>query len=117
MASFREYALPTLAGLWLASPAQAQTTLTMSTWAPPAHPLTSVVLQGFADEVEKASGGRLKFQMLPKHPVAGPGTFDAVRDGLVDISIAATSWSRSGPGNANSAMGSSPGSMPPAYGC
>jgi TRAP-type C4-dicarboxylate transport system substrate-binding protein len=93
MASFREYALPTLASLWLAAPAQAQTTLTMSTWAPPAHPLTSVVLQGFADEVEKASGGRLKFQMLPKHPVPGPGTFDAVRDGLVDISIAATSWS------------------------
>jgi TRAP-type C4-dicarboxylate transport system substrate-binding protein len=58
MASFRKYALPALASLWLASPAQAQTTLTMSSWAPPAHPLTSVVLQGFADEVENASGGR-----------------------------------------------------------
>ncbi len=92
MASFRKFALPALASLWLASPAQAQTTLTMSSWAPPAHPLTSVVLQGFADEVEKASGGRLKFQMLAKHPVAGPETIGAVRDDLVDVSIAVTSW-------------------------
>jgi TRAP-type C4-dicarboxylate transport system substrate-binding protein len=92
MASFRKYTLPAIASLCLAAPAQAQATLTMSSWAPPTHPLTSVVLQGFADEVEKASGGRLKFQMLPKHPVSGPGTFSAVRDGLVDVSIAVTSW-------------------------
>jgi TRAP-type C4-dicarboxylate transport system substrate-binding protein len=92
MVSLAKRTLPALAGLWLASPALSQTTLTMSSWAPPAHPLTSVVLQGFADEVEKASGGRLKFEMLPRHPVAGPATFDAVRDGLLDVSIATTSW-------------------------
>jgi TRAP-type transport system periplasmic protein len=91
MTLMRKYVLP-LASLWFASPTQAQTALTMSSWAPPTHPLTSVVLKGFANEVEKASGGRLKFQMLPKHPVAGPGTFDAVRDDMVDISIAVTSW-------------------------
>src|SRR5690242_13789878 len=92
MASFGKYTVTALASLWLVSPVQAQTTLTMSSWAPPTHPLTSVVLQGFADEVEKASGGQLKFQMLPKHPVVGPGTFDAVRDGLVDVSIAVAIW-------------------------
>jgi TRAP-type transport system periplasmic protein len=92
MASFGKYTLTALASLWLVSPVQAQTTLTMSSWAPPTHPLTSVVLQGFADEVEKASGGQLKFQMLPKHPVVGPETFDAVRDGLVDVSIAVAIW-------------------------
>ena len=72
--------------------AQAQTTLTMSSWVPPAHHLTSVVLQGFGDEVEKASGGRLKFQMLPKAPAAPPGTFDAVKDGLVDVSYVTASY-------------------------
>jgi len=81
-----------LAGLALALPAQAQTTLTMSSWVSPAHHLTSVVLQGYGDEVEKASGGRIKFQMLPKHPSAAPGTFDAVRDGLVDVSYVTASY-------------------------
>jgi TRAP-type transport system periplasmic protein len=75
-----------------ASPALAQTTLTMSSWVSPQHHLTSVVLQGWATEVEKATGGRVKFQMLPKHPSAPPGTFDAVRDGLVDLSYVTASY-------------------------
>src|SRR6266581_3209144 len=74
------------------SSAGAQTTLTMSSWVSPAHHLTGVVLQGYGDEVEKASGGRIKFQMLPKHPSAPPGTFDAVRDGLVDLSYVTASY-------------------------
>src|SRR5258707_335239 len=49
-------ALVSLAALTLA-PAHAQTTLTMSSWVSPQHHLTSVVLQGYGDEVEKASGG------------------------------------------------------------
>src|SRR5207237_10722755 len=79
-----------LAGLVMAAaqPALAQTTtLTMSSWVSPQHHLTGVVLQGWANEVEKATGGRVKLQMLPKHPSAPPGTFDAVRDGLVDLSF------------------------------
>src|SRR5215813_14909835 len=35
-------------------PAHAQVTLTMSSWVSPQHHLTSVVLQGWATEVEKA---------------------------------------------------------------
>jgi TRAP-type C4-dicarboxylate transport system substrate-binding protein len=76
----------------LAPSANGQTTLTMSSWVSPAHHLTSVILQGYADEVEKASGGRIKFQMLPKHPSAATGTFDAVRDGLVDVSYVTASY-------------------------
>ena len=30
--------------------------------------------------------------MLPKHPSAPPGTFDAVRDGLVDVSYVTASY-------------------------
>jgi TRAP-type C4-dicarboxylate transport system substrate-binding protein len=75
-----------------ARPAVAQTTLTMSSWVSPQHHLTSVVLQGWATEVEKATNGRVKFTMLPKHPSAAPGTFDAVRDGLVDLSYVTASY-------------------------
>ncbi len=82
-----------IAGLAAAPPALAQTTtLTMSSWVSPQHHLTSVVLQGWATEVEKATNGRVKFQMLPKHPSAPPGTFDAVRDGLVDLSYVTASY-------------------------
>ena len=81
-----------LSGLVSAQPVHAQTTLTMSSWVSPQHHLTSNVLQGWANEVEKATAGRVKFQMLPKHPSAPPGTFDAVRDGLVDLSFVTASY-------------------------
>ncbi len=72
--------------------ASAQTTLTMSSWVGPGHHLTHTVLQGWANDVEKATAGRVKFQMLPKAPAAPPGTFDAVRDGLVDVSFVTASY-------------------------
>ena len=80
------------AGVAVAQPALAQTTLTMSSWVSPQHHLTANVLQGWATEVEKATSGRVKFTMLPKHPSAPPGTFDAVRDGLVDLSFVTASY-------------------------
>jgi TRAP-type transport system periplasmic protein len=83
-----------LVGSLAAAPAaRAQTTtLTMSSWVSPQHHLTANVLVGWANEVERATGGRVKFQMLPKHPSAPPGTFDAVRDGLVDLSYVTASY-------------------------
>jgi TRAP-type C4-dicarboxylate transport system substrate-binding protein len=75
-----------------ARPAPAQTTLTMSSWVSPQHHLTANVLQVWANDVEKATAGRVKFTMLPKHPSAPPGTFDAVRDGLVDLSFVTASY-------------------------
>jgi TRAP-type transport system periplasmic protein len=74
-----------------ALPAQAQTTLTYSSWVSPQHHLT-VWQANWTAEVEKATGGRVKFQSLPKHPSAPPGTFDAVRDGLVDLSYVTASY-------------------------
>ena len=72
--------------------ASAQTTLTMSSWVGPSHPLTRDVLGGWAAAVEKATNGRVKLQMLPKAPMAAPGTFDGVRDGLVDVSYVTASY-------------------------
>jgi TRAP-type C4-dicarboxylate transport system substrate-binding protein len=80
-------------GLAMVPSVHAQTTtLTMSSWVSPQHHLTANVLQGWATEVEKATNGRVKFTMLPKHPSAPPGTLDAVRDGLVDLSYVTASY-------------------------
>jgi TRAP-type C4-dicarboxylate transport system substrate-binding protein len=64
----------------------------MSSWVPPTHHMTRTVLAGWGEQVEKATNGRVKLQMLPKHPSAAPGTFDAVKDGLVDVSFVTASY-------------------------
>jgi TRAP-type transport system periplasmic protein len=73
------------------SAVHAQTPLTFSSWVPPTHHLT-IWQANWAADVEKATGGRVKFQSLPKAPAAPPGTFDAVRDGLVDLSYVTASY-------------------------
>ncbi len=66
--------------------AQAQTVFTASTWVPPTHTL-SVAQKEWCDALDKESAGRMKCNILPKAVSAPPGTFDAVRDGLADISF------------------------------
>ncbi len=80
---FRFAALATT--LLLSTAAQAQTVFTVSSWIGPTHPL-SVAQKDWCDAVDKESAGRLKCNILPKAVSAPPGTFDAVRDGLADIS-------------------------------
>jgi len=89
--SMRHLACATAAAAALASPAHGQTTLTYSSWVPPTHHLT-LWQANWTKEVEKATGGRVKFNSLPKHPAAAPGTFDAVREGLVDLSYVTASY-------------------------
>jgi TRAP-type C4-dicarboxylate transport system substrate-binding protein len=64
----------------------AQTVFTVSSWLPPSH-TTSTTQKNWCDLLEKESSGRMKCNILPKGVVAAPGTFDAVRDGLADISF------------------------------
>lgn len=78
--------------LFMISHAGAQTTMTMSSMLSPQHHLSSHITAGWAAEVEKATGGRVRFQMLPKHPAAPPGTFDAVKDGLTDLSYTVSGY-------------------------
>ena len=91
MTMIRKLALAGLAGAGFALPAAAQVTLTFSSWVSPSHSL-SIWQVEFTKEVEKATGGRVKGQLLPKHPSAPPGTFDAVKDGLVDLSYVTASY-------------------------
>ena len=69
-----------------ALPAGAQTVLTTSSWVPPTHALT-VAQHEWCDLVEKNSNGKVKCNHLPRAVAAPPGTFDAVKNGLADVSF------------------------------
>jgi len=75
-----------LAALAASAPAFAQITLNASSWVPPAHPITATMLVPLCQDIEKATSGRVKCNVLPKPPVGPVQTFDAVRDGLTDLS-------------------------------
>jgi TRAP-type transport system periplasmic protein len=79
-------ALAIAGGAGVAGSAAAQVTLTMSSWVPPAHLLTRAQ-SDWCGEVSKATEGRIKCNLLPKPVAPAPATFDAVRDGLVDLSF------------------------------
>ena len=66
--------------------ASAQTVFSVSSWVGPTHTL-SMAQKTWCDQLEKDSAGRMKCNILPKAVAAAPGTFDAVRDGLADISF------------------------------
>lgn len=70
----------------LAGPALAQTTLTVSNWVPNAHPV-AVAVHKWTQDVEKATAGRVKFQTLPKAVAAPQAHYNAVRDGLAEVSF------------------------------
>lgn len=77
-----------IGGALLAATASAgaqQVTLNANAWAPLTHPLTTAMVSWCAD-VEKATSTRVKCNLLPKPVVAATQTFDAVKDGLADVS-------------------------------
>lgn len=70
-----------------AAAAGAQVTLNVNTWVPPSHLLVADVVMPFCKDVEGATQGRVKCNLLPKAVVAAPQTLDAVKNGLADISF------------------------------
>ena len=75
-----------------AAPAFAQTEISISSWVPPSHFLNKDFLAGWAQEVEKATSGRVKFRFLPKMVSSPGGHFDAVKDGLADLAFVSHSY-------------------------
>jgi len=69
-----------------ATAASAQVTLTTSSWVPPTHTLT-VTQAEWCTQVTDATAGRVRCSALAKAVTAPPATFDAVRDGLTDLSF------------------------------
>ena len=74
------------AGLAAALPAGAQTVLTVSSWVPPTHAL-SVAQKEWCDLVEKNASGKVRCNVLPRAVSNPPGTYDAVKNGLADVSF------------------------------
>ena len=65
---------------------QAQTVLAVSSWLSPTHVLSETQKEWCA-ELEKKAAGKVKCNILPRAVSAPPGTFDAVRNGLADLSF------------------------------
>ncbi len=85
IAPFAPFALLATASL-LAAPASAQVVLAASSWLSPSHAL-SETQKDWCAKAEAKSAGKIKCSILPRGVAAAPGTFDAVRNGLADISF------------------------------
>ena len=72
--------------LALTTGAQAQTVLTASSWVPPTHGLT-VAQKEWCETVQAKTSNRVRCNILPRAVTPAPGTFDAVKNGLVDVSF------------------------------
>lgn len=74
------------AAMFVGTAAAAQTVLTVSSWVPPAHMLSQTQKE-WCDLLEQKTSGKVKCNILPRAVTAPPGTFDAVRNGLADLSF------------------------------
>ena len=74
------------AGAMACTAASAQVVLTASSWVPPSHILTESQ-RDWCNLLEQKTAGKAKCNLLPRGVSAPPGTFDAVRNGLADISF------------------------------
>ena len=66
--------------------ASAQTVLTASSWLAPSHTLSETQKE-WCGLVEQKTAGKFKCNILPRPVSAPPGTIDAVRNGLADLSF------------------------------
>jgi TRAP-type C4-dicarboxylate transport system substrate-binding protein len=80
------FSLAAAAALCMAGSAGAQTVLTLSSWVPPTHSL-SIAQKEWCELVEKNSGNKIKCNVLPRAVANPPGTYDAVKNGLADVSF------------------------------
>jgi len=65
--------------------ASAQIVITASSWLPPSHTLSETQKE-WCTLLEQRSVGKAKCNILPRAVASPPGTFDAVRNGLADLS-------------------------------
>lgn len=65
---------------------QTPITITVSSWVPPAHTLTETQKE-WCTMLEQKTSNKVKCNYLPRAASAPPGTFDAVRNGLADLSF------------------------------
>lgn len=74
------------AALCLAAPLAAQTTvLRVSNWLPPSHPIVKDMIVPWARQVDAATEGRVKVQVLTTALGSPQSHFDLAKDGVSDI--------------------------------
>lgn len=79
---------------YAAGPARAETTtLRLSNWLPASHPIVKDMITPWAKQVEEATKGRVKVQILAT-PLGSPQShFDLARDGVSDITYGVHGYS------------------------
>ncbi len=82
------------AALMLAAGAvAAQTVLKFNGWLPPTHPIMSMTVKPWADEVEKVTQGRVKVEFTASSLGPPPNQFDLVKDGIADAALTVHGYS------------------------
>lgn len=69
------------------SSAQAQTVLTVSSWVPASVPL-SIAQKQWCELLKTHTDGKMRCNILPRAVANPPGTFDAIKSGVADVSFA-----------------------------
>ncbi|WP_087004371.1 TRAP transporter substrate-binding protein [Rhizobium sullae] len=59
--------------------------LIVSSWLPPRHPIVENAIKPWAEEISKATEGRVTIRVLAKPLGSPPSHFDMARDGVADI--------------------------------
>jgi TRAP-type C4-dicarboxylate transport system substrate-binding protein len=72
--------------LAVSSSANSKITLNANSWTPLTHPLTTTLVS-WCEDVKKVTAARVKCNLLPKPVVAAGQTFEALKDGLADVSF------------------------------
>jgi TRAP-type transport system periplasmic protein len=67
------------------APAQAETVLTVSSWVPQTHFIYTDILVPYAEQVAKATEGRVTLNIMPAPLGAPPQHFELARTGVADI--------------------------------
>lgn len=71
--------------------AHAETTLRVSNWLPPTHPIVTDIIEVWATDVERETEGRVKVEILPA--LGSPQAhFDLVRKGVADVAMGVDSY-------------------------
>lgn len=83
-----------LTALCLAASVAAQTTvLRVSNWLPPSHPIVKDMIAPWAKQVDAATGGRVKIQILTNALGSPQAHFDLAKDGISDITYGVHGYS------------------------
>lgn len=65
--------------------ALAQTTLTVSNWLPPSHPIVRDIVKPWGEAVAEATDGRVTVEVMSSPIGSPPAQYDLVRDGAADV--------------------------------